>query len=356
MHYTITFQGDYGKSDHPALVVYSATDGSGVTTAAFAAPAALSIVKESSDQFLVNNPQPQTSSIPYPQLYDSNDPQVAMDATGDFVITWDQVVVDPTGRIADGRFCAAVFADGLREHVADGNGDDVPRPGHALPAVGGLQRAVALTTAPVLSTDTTITATAFALPATTPYEILVGTYNSSGYFVNGEYMIVTRAVVNGNGTTTLTVMRGVGETTPVAQASGAFVYLVTPGPTTLAAGGNGDADDDYADVHHRIPDLRSFHPLHHHGGQRSDARDRRKREDLHRDSRRGRDDGRRAQRERRPEQPGADRQSGGDRVRAADGQPVPRQLLDRPTRSGSPRWPWTPSATSPSPGKRPASR
>ena len=101
---------------------------------------ALSIVKESSDQFLVNNPQPQTSSIPYPQLYDSNDPQVAMDATGDFVITWDQVVVDPTGASQTDVF-ARQFSPTAYVDMLQRDGDDVPRPGHALSAVGGLQHA-----------------------------------------------------------------------------------------------------------------------------------------------------------------------------------------------------------------------
>ena len=93
-HYTITFQNDWGTEIHPALYVYQATGGTGASV--LAKPVAATIVKESSPEFLVNDPEPNNSSTPYPAEYDSTNPQVAMDATGDFVITWQEVVPNST--------------------------------------------------------------------------------------------------------------------------------------------------------------------------------------------------------------------------------------------------------------------
>ena len=84
------------------MYVYQATSGSG--TSVLPAPVAATIVKESSSEFRVNDPEPNNSSTPYPAEYDATDPQVAMDATGDFVITWQQIVPSQPGQTQAGVY------------------------------------------------------------------------------------------------------------------------------------------------------------------------------------------------------------------------------------------------------------
>ena len=52
------------------------------------------ILKQSSDTFRVNDPEPQDPGTTRPQFYDQTNPQVAMDLDGNFVITWQSVVPD----------------------------------------------------------------------------------------------------------------------------------------------------------------------------------------------------------------------------------------------------------------------
>ena len=69
----------------------TATTFSAGATVTYFAPQA-TILKQSSDTFRVNDPEPQDPGTTSPQFYDQTNPQVAMDLDGDFVITWQSVV------------------------------------------------------------------------------------------------------------------------------------------------------------------------------------------------------------------------------------------------------------------------
>ncbi len=86
--FDITFTGDMGKLQQPLLVPLNAT------TLAPLAGATVTIIKQSSDTFRVNAPEPDDPSTIRPDIYDQTNPQVAMDSDGDFVITWQSVVPD----------------------------------------------------------------------------------------------------------------------------------------------------------------------------------------------------------------------------------------------------------------------
>ena len=118
--FDITFTGDSGKQQQTYV------DSSGVertnltivdpTTHLQLAGANVKIIKQSSNTFRVNAPEPDDLSTNRPDVYDQTNPQVAMDADGDFVITWQGVVPDSknAGSVVDifaRRFSAAGWVD-----------------------------------------------------------------------------------------------------------------------------------------------------------------------------------------------------------------------------------------------------
>jgi len=93
------YSGDAGKMDHPPLTMWEVRDGAGTVTA-WPGPTTNSIdpaqvaetLKQPSEIFRVNPPEPDDPFTPMPDVYDQTNPAVAMDADGDFVIVWESVV------------------------------------------------------------------------------------------------------------------------------------------------------------------------------------------------------------------------------------------------------------------------
>ncbi|MGA2061003.1 MAG: hypothetical protein ABSG67_11015, partial [Thermoguttaceae bacterium] len=104
--FDITFVGNSGDTDQPQLVFGQMTDATGTSLSVLhmtnpAVPTIdslnvtnIKILKENSPEFRVNPPEPDNPYTVGPDQYDQTDPAVAMDADGDFVITWTSVVPD----------------------------------------------------------------------------------------------------------------------------------------------------------------------------------------------------------------------------------------------------------------------
>ena len=88
--FDITFVDDSGKIDHPEMVISAVRDEDGNLQAG----ATVETLKESSPEFRVNDAEPNSAYTPGPDKYAQYSPAVAMDADGDFVITWASVVPD----------------------------------------------------------------------------------------------------------------------------------------------------------------------------------------------------------------------------------------------------------------------
>ena len=105
-----------GMDEQPLLAVLNMVDtvGNPVTSGA-----SVRILKQSSDTFRVNAPETQNPTTLRPQFYDQTNPQVAMDADGDFVVTWQSVVPDATSGtdIYARRFSAAGFVSGVTQDI-----------------------------------------------------------------------------------------------------------------------------------------------------------------------------------------------------------------------------------------------
>ena len=102
----------YGRFGHRAA---AAVDGSGLDGQS-AGRCDGANHQESSDEFRVNAPEPRRSELrSAPTSTTRPMPQVAMDADGDFVITWQSVVPDAVNpRQRHRHFCPAVLAGRLR--------------------------------------------------------------------------------------------------------------------------------------------------------------------------------------------------------------------------------------------------
>ena len=100
--FDITFTGDYGYQQQPLLAVLNpkVTDPATGLHPAIAG-ATVQIVKQSSDEFRVNAPEVDNPETDWIDVYDQTNPQVAMDADGDFVITWESEVADAQNSVSD---------------------------------------------------------------------------------------------------------------------------------------------------------------------------------------------------------------------------------------------------------------
>ncbi len=104
-------EGGSGKKDHPLLVVSQVTDQNGVAGVdtngngmldpdeEYAATSEVETLKEPSPEFRVNPPEPDNPFTPLPDRTAQTLPAVAMDADGEFVITWQGTV--PGASVAD---------------------------------------------------------------------------------------------------------------------------------------------------------------------------------------------------------------------------------------------------------------
>ncbi len=126
--FDITFTGNSAKEQQPLMVVLDAA-GSPL------AGASVEIIKQSSDEFRVNDPEPDDPDTIRPDVYSQALPQVAMGPDGDFVITWTSMVPDsvnpgsdadifarrfsPTGYSTD-PFLADMDQDGVAETAVPG--------------------------------------------------------------------------------------------------------------------------------------------------------------------------------------------------------------------------------------------
>jgi len=119
--FDITFVKESGKTNIPEMVVVKADDDLGTS---HLDPVAdyVATIKEPSAEFRVNDPEPDDPFTPWPDKTDQWEPAVAMDADGDFVITWASEVGDDasTSDIFARRFSPAGYVDNPAFVMADG--------------------------------------------------------------------------------------------------------------------------------------------------------------------------------------------------------------------------------------------
>ncbi len=89
--FDITFTGDSGKQNQPELILGLIQD---AQNNLIIGGGSVSTIKQSSDVFRVNPEEPDNIYTPLPDKYNQVNPAVAMDADGDFVITWESQVPD----------------------------------------------------------------------------------------------------------------------------------------------------------------------------------------------------------------------------------------------------------------------
>ena len=119
--FDVTFTGNSGMEQQPLL---SLLDSSG--NPLVGPGVGVQILKQTSDAFRVNDPEPQDPDALRPQFYDQTNPQVAMDLDGDFVITWQSAVPYSVNPGSDSDIFARRFspaAYGTSTFYADMNHD-----------------------------------------------------------------------------------------------------------------------------------------------------------------------------------------------------------------------------------------
>lgn len=117
--FDVTFTGDQGLQEQPLMTLLTRSSSTSPWT-----PVANSvrILKQTSDTFRVNDPEPDDPISLHPDKYDQYNAQVAMDTDGDFVITWESVVADSVNHgsgtdIFARRFSAAGFVSGVTQDI-----------------------------------------------------------------------------------------------------------------------------------------------------------------------------------------------------------------------------------------------
>ncbi|MBN1911068.1 MAG: trypsin-like serine protease [Pirellulales bacterium] len=85
--FDVTFVGATSKTNQPEMVFAKADNDLGQS---FLGSSQIDVttIKEPSPEFRVNDPEPEDDFTPWPDKLDQYEPAVAMDADGDFVITW----------------------------------------------------------------------------------------------------------------------------------------------------------------------------------------------------------------------------------------------------------------------------
>jgi len=94
--FDVTFVGAAGKINHPEMVITKAVDEYGNSYLS-SSQVAVTTIKESSPEFRVNDPEPEDAFTLWPDVTNQTAPAVAMDADGDFVITWQSEVRSDAG-------------------------------------------------------------------------------------------------------------------------------------------------------------------------------------------------------------------------------------------------------------------
>jgi subtilisin-like proprotein convertase family protein len=96
--FDVTFVGESAKKDHPEMKLVAAVDAFNSSTdaygTAYIAEPGVGVItlKQTSEEFRVNPEEPNDRFTPVPDKYQQTRPAVAMDADGDFVITWQSEV------------------------------------------------------------------------------------------------------------------------------------------------------------------------------------------------------------------------------------------------------------------------
>ncbi|MBN2217026.1 MAG: trypsin-like serine protease [Pirellulales bacterium] len=133
--FEVTYIDESGKTNIPEMVLVAAVDDAGVShldpTADY-----VSTIKEPSPEFRVNDPEPDDPFTPWPDKTHQYEAAVAMDADGDFVITWTSEVAgvvsdtslsdvyarrfSPSSYVDDPQF---VLTDGTKVHCVTPQGN-----------------------------------------------------------------------------------------------------------------------------------------------------------------------------------------------------------------------------------------
>ncbi len=101
--FDITFTGAYAKQDIPLMVITDVRADDGADLRPQLPPVPVKTMKQSSAEFRVNPPDPVNPVTGEPEPLDQRNPAIAMDADGDFVITWESDVPDSVnfGSVSD---------------------------------------------------------------------------------------------------------------------------------------------------------------------------------------------------------------------------------------------------------------
>ena len=128
LSFDVTFVGNSGNTDQPQLMFSQMTDASGNSIPLDNLNVSnFKILKQNSPEFRVNPPEPQNPFSSTPTQYNQTDPAVAMDADGDFVITWTGVVPDSVDPGSQTDVFAARYSPAAYQHA--GNGHFQPQSG-----------------------------------------------------------------------------------------------------------------------------------------------------------------------------------------------------------------------------------
>ncbi len=153
--FDVTFTGDEGYQDQPLMMVDNATTGAqilGLTT----------IVKQSSNEFRVNDPEVNDPTSMLDSRTDQENPQVAMAPDGSFVITWQSVVAGAVAPNSVTDISARRFEPA--GWVVDSYRDITFTPTNGTSATGQFTLTTSLGTTPSITFDSTnLQATATAI-------------------------------------------------------------------------------------------------------------------------------------------------------------------------------------------------
>ncbi len=101
--FNIEFTGDSALTDVPTMVISSVEDEAGNVLVSAATAFQATTIKEPSPEFRVNPEEPDNPFTALPDKYDQYNACVAMDADGDFIITWEGEIPDAhnSGSVTD---------------------------------------------------------------------------------------------------------------------------------------------------------------------------------------------------------------------------------------------------------------
>lgn len=133
--FDITFTGAYAKQDVPLMAITDVRADNGVDLTPLLPAVPVKTMKQSSAEFRVNPPDPVNPVTGEPEPLDQRNPAIAMDADGDFVITWESDIPNsanpgsvsdifarrfsPMGMVDDPSSVRGFVTQGVRSWVND---------------------------------------------------------------------------------------------------------------------------------------------------------------------------------------------------------------------------------------------